>query len=439
MQKPPTNRWLVQIAFLLASAATALGQLDPSSTPGDVPLWPPEQHLHLPLVVVDASSFTPNPASNPSAEPPFATLGSLPESATGTVYRQPWAYTFDNKTFTAQPFTDTFPRPDRNVSKSASIVTGHVPFSGASANAPTLLLLAAPLSRDSTWVPTDITLAGRTLTLHAYACDLSNVDLRAAAALPPDSRSLYLISLSQLPAGQYTLDFDCRWLVGQQPEPGAPFNIQYQWMGRRDVASLPFAVGADAGGAPATLALDQIKTSLAKIAPPTGTEILPQYWCFYGNSMPPRPALQVGYLDSFKYAEACYSAATQALFPPPVPKTTPPRSGGRPVAVVTSPTLNSGEWLALESLEYLGQECRLTVGLWRDNTFDRAKNIIHADTLLVPLEHLASGHYTVSVVWHDYNAIGFIRQNNNVAYTSTNAYALAPGQTPPISANLTVR
>ncbi len=406
------------ILAILLLAAPGAAQNAPSEP---APLWPADKQLHLPLVVVDTSflSLGTMPAAN-RPNPPFLTIGSLPESFLDSVHRQPNNYTPEHDSHIAS-YADTFPRPGGATAKTQRIVLEPVPFARANALQPTLLEIAAPEVNGGMWVPTAITQSGNIITVHA------EVWITSVPGTFVAGRNLFLLSLGKLPAGDYTLQVSCRRFDSSAPDKKGERRANGQaWKGRLDTASVTFTVGAKPGGTPATLALDQIKTALAKIPAQTWTTVRGSYWALPAHlAVAGQPLLQAGYFDAAHYADSFYRLSTDPLrdmdIPEPKLQTAPAGNipeGLGPTALVYSPVLNSGDWIELESIEYQGRECRLTVGLWRDNIIVRFKNIVHVDKLLIPLQ-FSPGDNTVSLVWHFYDAIaedkGFEMQEKDPA------------------------
>ncbi len=228
--------------------------------------------------------------------------------------------------------------------------------------------------------PVDLIRDGSTFTIRCDA--LMKPVEHDADATPMPTRQVYAVELGRLPAGAYRCDLSITWREGQ--DAGSPFFK----VARVASGSLPFSVldtAAPDGPSqpPAMPSLDDGAlvgdgSSAAKPGQPMWQ--IPR--CVtrpLADSLADEGLMGVGGVDLTTLG------ADPIDLPVLVPVDATGATTGTLVAEIVGPTLDSGQWLRVRSVEMALGTWTVTVETWRDNA-GRDKNVRHREVLLIPLE-----------------------------------------------------
>lgn len=205
------------------------------------------------------------------------------------------------------------------------------------------------------------------------------------------SRPTVLLSLGELPAGDYALGITYRGMFLDVESGAAHYTRQLLQSG-----SLPFHIMATPEVEGEAVTLPQGALKVHPIEPTKADQRRPYAGAY---RVPTRmgersaPCVRAGTFDLAAWA------ASQDGGPTTLPKLDPPGEGDPVYACVTGPMLNSMEWLSLAKVTWTEEGVRLLVEVWRDEG-DRDKNIPFTPVLVVPLDGPAkAGVRRVDVEW----------------------------------------
>jgi hypothetical protein len=362
---------------------------------------------HFPLIVIESGGLA---ARRPDI--PIISVGTLPDQLLPALAVLPQPFTTDT-----QPRWDTF--PDVNPDAINAIADGKIKFAGPVAGR-TVLLLAAPfLNIRKCWLPAELTLENKTVTLDVTAWD---GDDNAATGKNGEDRAAYLLSLAALPAGDYILQFHCTHLAEQPDHRYLPCQ--------NDDASIPFTIAAAGENSitPATLPESAIKS--AAIAPnPALSEFAPPiHWARADSlAVASDPEFQVGTLDAYKVMEEFHE---HDRLPPPRVQANPASEYPREnLVALINPHIQSGDFIQLRDVQFHGDEITITADDWQD-LIPRAAVVPQSPFLRIPLNFVPAGRHRIALDWHIYQTM-----DSRPPYTE----APPAGQFKPITIDFTVK
>jgi len=238
----------------------------------------------------------------------------------------------------------------------------------------TLLVLAGPvLNTGELWQPSALERKGNTFTLSVDAWTDNGPRRKNAPG-----RNAFVLSLGQLPVGEYSLVVHARALLWDFGLNREVYSVT--WAGV--MGDIRFSVAEGAGnGLAATLEWDGSKLKqpeqLRQLLYQRPRCLTTQGRLGESNGVPKLPYVQVGTFDFAKWLKAQNGAAV-------LPQVEPPSLTGPIYVVIFAEEMNSYEWLSLGEVAWQGNEVTIRVDAWRDSG-QRDKNVPFHPLLVVPL------------------------------------------------------
>jgi hypothetical protein len=271
------------------------------------------------------------------------------------------------------------------------------------------------------WIPSALTLQDHTLTLEVTAWG-RNLD--AAAEKGGSGRAAYLISLAALGSGDFIFHLNCTHLAEQPDGRYRPV--------RTEDASMPFTIPVSEKSIAAATLVESILKSTSIVAGDTESEFVPPiHWARLGRrDSTTNPVFRVGSIDAYKHMEGFHD---DDRLPAPQLDVNPAGEyfSGNLVALI-NPRIESGDFIQLSSIAFLGSDIVITVDYWQDLT-PRAAVVPESPFILIPFDSIPKGNHKMTLRWRTYQ--GYPDAQSPTFYSET-----APeGPFKPMAISITVK